>query len=88
MAHRLLNSDEAPASLRELLQYREHVSVRETRGSVAGLLQLPRVRTELARRSFAFRAAAKWTEMPCDVRDAGTVREFRTRLRKWLSTDS
>ena len=56
MMHRLLNSVHAPACLRNLLQYRECVSVRETRGSLAGQLQLPRVRTELARRSFGFRA--------------------------------
>ena len=86
MVHRLLNSPDAPVCLRELLQYREQVSARETRGSVAGLLQLPRVHTELGRRSFRFRAAARWNEAPNDVRDAGTVSGFRTRMRKWLDS--
>ena len=85
MVHRLLKSIHAPTCLRDQLQYREHVSVRETRGSVAGLLELPRVRTEFARRSFIFRAAARWNAAPSDVRDSGSLGGFRTRMRKWLS---
>ena len=84
MVHRLLNSENAPEYLSRLFQYREQVSVRDTRGSVAGLLQLPRVRTELARRSFNFRAATKWNDAPSDVRDASTLRGFHTQMRRWL----
>ena len=87
MVRHLLHRPDAPVCLRELLQYREQVSVRETRGSVAGLLQLPRVHTELGRRSFRFRAATRWNEAPNDVRDAGTVSGFRTGMRKWLARD-
>ena len=85
MMHRLLNSAHAPACLRNLLQYRECVSVRETRGSLAGQLQLPRVRTELARRSFGFRAVTCWNGAPGDMRGAGTVKAFHTQMQKWLT---
>ena len=37
-----------------MLVLRSHVSARETRSYAAGFLQLPQVRTELARRSFYF----------------------------------
>ena len=85
MTYRLLNSTYAPLHLRGLLRRRDEVSERETRGSVAGLLQLPQVNTELARRSFSFRAVACWNAAPGDVRSASTAGAFRARMRRWRS---
>ena len=42
--------------LREHVLHRSDVSVRQTRAVANGQLQLPRVRTEFARRSFMYRA--------------------------------
>ena len=85
MTYRLLNSTHAPSHLRDLLRRRDDVSERETRGSVAGLLQLPQVQRELARRSFSFRAVAGWNAAPADVRNASTPGAFRARMQKWRS---
>ena len=40
--------------------YRETVSGRVKRGTARGLLELPKVRPEIALRSFAFRALSAW----------------------------
>ena len=55
----LMNHPEASIGLTEKIQHRRNVSVRDTRASVAGLLQLPRVRSEHARKSFFYRAPAQ-----------------------------
>ena len=55
--HRLLTASNAPESLRSKLVLRSDESVRRTRATDTGQLQLPRVRSEFARRSFLFRAA-------------------------------
>ena len=46
--------------LREGILRRSDVSVRRTRATESGQLQLPKVRTELARRSFFYRAISAW----------------------------
>ena len=46
--------------LRERILRRSDVSVRSTRATESGQLQLPKVRTELARRSFFYRAISAW----------------------------
>ena len=42
------------------LIYRSEVSVRQTRAVANGQLQLTKVRTEFARRSFLYRAKSTW----------------------------
>ena len=59
MVKRLL-SDTAPPTLAACLTRRAIVSSRQTRGTEAGMLELPRIRTEAARRSFPYRAAVAW----------------------------
>ena len=79
--HKLLCGSEAPVNLRHMLTYRHQVSARSTRAAEAGLLQLPRVRSERARRSFCYRAAKTWNTVPAVVREPGTVNTCRSRLR-------
>ena len=62
MLHWLLRNQHAPVSLRERPAFRENVSSRRTRATEAGQLQLPKVRTEQARRYFHFRAVSSWNE--------------------------
>ena len=58
--NRLMCHPCAPSPLREAFVHRHEVSSRGTRSTSAGLLQLHRVHTELAKRFFAYRAAAEW----------------------------
>ena len=51
---RLIHSPHAPELLRSRVVPRAAVSARQSRAIAAGQLQLPRVRTELARHSFFF----------------------------------
>ena len=69
MVHQLLY---APQCLRHCISYRADVSARDIRATATGQLQLPRVRTELAIRFFAFRALSLWNEAPANVREAKT----------------
>ena len=82
--HWLLYNDQAPASLRERVLYRGNVSTRETRATDAGQLQIPRVRTEHARKFFNFRAADQWNKAPTVVREAMTAAKCRSQARQWL----
>ena len=84
MLHRLLNRLHVPQSLRDAIEYRSDVSMRETRAAAAGQLQLPRVHTELARRFFGYRAVSLWNEAPADVRDTRSAARFRKRVEAWL----
>lgn len=59
---RLFDSPHAPELLRSRVVPRAAVSVRQSRATAAGQLQLPRVRTEHARRSFLCRAIRSWNE--------------------------
>ena len=57
---RLLCQPYAPQILRDSFVHRREVSGRDTRSTSANLLELPRVRTELAKRFFSHRATAQW----------------------------
>ena len=83
MVHWLNTSQHAPVSLRERMVSREDVSARTTRATQAGQLQLPRVRTEQARRFFHFRAASCWNAAPDTVKKAKTSALCRKHARKW-----
>ena len=60
---RLLYAPTPSELLRSRIVYRSDVSVRQSRATVSGQLQLPRVRTELAKRSFLSRATRAWNGM-------------------------
>ena len=79
--HRLMHLPQAPVSVGRLMTHRSVVSSRCTRATEAGLLQLPRVHSERARRYFTYRAAKLWNEAPGEVREAGTAAICRRRLR-------
>ena len=60
---RILCAPTPPELLRSRIEYRSDVSVRQSRATVSEQLQLPRVRTELAKRSFLSRATRAWNRM-------------------------
>ena len=57
---RRLMSPGAPPALADLVRSRSDVSVRTTRATSGGHLELPRVRTERGKRTFPFRAVSVW----------------------------
>ena len=57
---RLLGPSSQAQALTDQLLHRSEVSVRQTRAVASGQLQLPRVRTEFARRSFMYRGISTW----------------------------
>ena len=59
MIGRLISPD-APPALADLVRRRSDISVRQTRGAVGDQLELPKIRTERARRSFYYRAVSSW----------------------------
>ena len=66
--------------MRSRITRRSDVSARETRATVDGRLEVPRARTEFARRSFCVRAVRAWNELPGDVRRSSTFATFKDRL--------
>ena len=68
LINQLLTRENAPSALKELIVYRSQVTSRVSRSSEAPLLQLPRVRTELARRSFTYRAIKQWNDQDAALR--------------------
>ena len=64
----LTTSSSASELLRQRLLRRADVSARRTRGTDAGHFELPRVRTEFARRSFMYRATSAWNDLTLEAR--------------------
>ena len=59
MIGRLISPD-APPALADLVRRRSDISVRQTRGAVGDQLELPKIRTKRARRSYYYRAVSSW----------------------------
>lgn len=86
--YRILHSPESPEHLRAMAVPRSAVSDRATRGTHSMLLETPRVRTELARRSFPCRAIAAWNRLPPELRSHLSLRCFLTDIRSWVTSDA
>ena len=83
----ILFTPHAPEALRERVTLRSAVSSRDTRATTDHLLQLPRVRTEFARKSFIARSIRSWNAMPCDIRESSSssLAVFKSSLESYLS---
>ena len=77
--YRLVNDVNAPELLRSRIVSRADVSIRATRAVSDGHLEVPRARTELARRSFFIRAVKAWNGLTPDARSAPTLTVFKKR---------
>jgi len=64
----LMTASTAPEILRERLVSRSDVSSRHTRATADGKLQMPRVNTTFAEKSFVCRAISCWNRLPLDQR--------------------
>ena len=83
--HYLLNNTHAPKCLSERFEKRSSVSSRQTRATQNMELELPRVRTEHARRFFQYRASAIWNSLPASIRECRTSSICRKRVRKAIT---
>ena len=79
---KLLRTDDAPSSVRELLVPRSAVSSRETRGSDGGDLHLRRCRLASSQRAFSYRGAVAWNALPQSVRGSQTIRTCKSAMNK------
>ena len=86
LVRELLSATCAPELLSERVVRRSDVSDRATRANAENVLQLPRVRTEMSRRSFLFRASSAWNGLSSDVRAlaAGRKHTFKAAVRSTL----
>ena len=75
--YRLSYDENAPELLRSRIVSRANVSLRETRAVSDGLLEIPRARTELARRSFFIRAVRAWNGLTPATRASPTMSVFK-----------
>ena len=75
--YRLVHDENAAELLRSRIVSRSVVSVRTTRATSDGHLEVPRARTELARRSFFIRAVRSWNDLPADTRAAPSISVFK-----------
>ena len=80
--YKILNEKASSENLKALVESRADVSARSTRAVETGQLQLPKVRTERARRFFSYRAAASWNRVAPSIREAPTARSCGMRVRK------
>ena len=78
--YNLLHGTNAPDLIRRHITRRADISVRSTRAARDGQLQIPRVRTEFARRSFLCRASREWNGLPAYVRCSPSYSVFKKRL--------
>ena len=79
LVHHFMHSPLAPTELSSQLVRRADVSQRRTRAK-RNALELPPVKTELARRSFLFRAASLWNRLPDEVTDIVPKAIFKSKL--------
>ena len=75
--YNLNHVESAPELLRSRITHRSNVSVRETRATRDGELEVSRDRTELARRSFFNRVVRAWNGLPLSARNASSLLVFK-----------
>ena len=75
-----LRYDNSPVAIRRLFTQRSAVSVRETRASEKGDLQVSRCNRSASQRVFSHRAALAWSALPPTVRDKRSLAAFKTAL--------
>ena len=61
-----------------------HHDTRQARG---GLMGMTRPRSELARCSFRFRAAAQFNQLPQYIRDIENCQEFKREIKAWIKVN-
>ena len=84
--HYVVNNPYAPMCVSQRFKRRDDVSCRTTRATDRGNLDVPRVRTEHARKFFSYRAVTRWNALPATVRETTTARACRKRYRELVNS--
>ena len=83
MAYKILNKL-SPESLWNKYQYRSAYSNYETRNCKD--LQIPRLRTEHAKKGFYYSALKAWNDVPANIREIQTLGRFKKELKAHLTS--
>ena len=77
MVHKILN-EQCPEILEQKFTKRSQVSKYETRGG--NDLQVPRPRPEIARKSFPYKGANAWNDIPNNIRNVKSAALFKKQV--------
>ena len=72
----------SPESLWDKFQKRSLMSTYSTR--FCNNLQIPRLNTELAKKSYYYSALKNWNDVPMDFRELPTIGCFKNKLKQYL----
>ena len=81
MVHKILN-EQCPEILKQKFTKRSHVSQYETRR--ANDLQMPRPRLEITKRSFSYKRAKVWNDIPNNIRNLESATLFKKQVRYYF----
>ena len=79
--HKFLNG-QCPQVLKQTFTKRSQVSKYETRRS--GDLQVPRTRHEITNKSFSYKGAKVWNEIPNNLRNVESVANFKKQAKNYF----
>ena len=81
MVHKILNG-QCPKVLKQTFTKRSQVSKYETRRS--GDLQVPRTRLEIMKKSFSYKGAKVWNEIPSNIRNVEFAASFKKQAKNYF----
>ena len=81
MVHKILN-EQCPEILKQKFTKRSQVSKYETRR--ANDLQVPRPRLEITKKSFSYRGAKVWNDIPNNIRNVESAALFKKQARNYF----
>ena len=79
--YKIINNELSPTAIRGMFVPRSAVSLRTTRSTAAGALELQKCKLSSTQRSFRYRASASWNELPPAITELPTLSAFRKSLR-------
>ena len=81
MMHKILN-EQCPEILQRNFTKRSQVSKYETRR--ANDLQIPRPRLEMTKKSFSYKGAKVWNDIPNNIRTVESAKLFKKQVRNYF----
>ena len=81
MVHKILN-EQCPEILKQKFTKRSQVSKYETRR--ANDLQVPRPRLEITKKSFSYKGAKVWNDIPNNIRNVESAALFNKQARNYF----
>ena len=71
-----------PGSITNLFRTVDSVHSYQTRAAESGNLHIPKSLHSSAQKSISNKGAKIWNEIPCEIRDSGTIHSFKGKLRE------